>query len=155
MSSTVEWLLNDAWDQFGDPRVDAMPLMKGGPWTVLGLVGLYLLFVKWAGPRWMRDREPFDLRPAILIYNALMVGFNGLGFLLGLWITNGIRRTWDCSPMDPEPTFINLLFINFGWLYFASKFADFLDTVFFVLRKKQGQITPLHVFHHAVMPLIG
>jgi hypothetical protein len=154
-ASTFAWLLNDAWDEFGDARVESMPFMKGGPWTVLSVVGSYLLLVKLIGPWYMRNREPFDLRPFILIYNALMVGFNGLGFLCGLWITSGIRKTWDCSPIDRSPTFINLLFIYFGWMYFASKFADLLDTAFFVLRKKNNQITLLHVFHHSVMPLIG
>lgn len=31
---------------------------------------------------------------------------------------------------------------------------DLLDTIFFVLRKKQNQITTLHVWHHASMPVL-
>lgn len=41
------------------------------------------------------------------------------------------------------------------WLtfaYFLAKFVDMFDTVFFVLRKKQRQVSTLHVCHHAVMP---
>ena len=30
--------------------------------------------------------------------------------------------------------------VNVVWLYFFSKFVEFLDTVFFVLRKKQNQV---------------
>ncbi|XP_033016668.1 LOW QUALITY PROTEIN: elongation of very long chain fatty acids protein 2-like [Lacerta agilis] len=36
------------------------------------------------------------------------------------------------------------------WYYF-SKVIEFADTVFFVLRKKNSQITFLHVYHHATM----
>ena len=36
-------------------------------------------------------------------------------------------------------------------LYFVVKVTDLLDTVFFVLRKKQNQVTFLHVYHHAGM----
>lgn len=37
------------------------------------------------------------------------------------------------------------------WWYYFSKLIEFLDTVFFVLRKKTSQITFLHVYHHASM----
>lgn len=36
-------------------------------------------------------------------------------------------------------------------MYFIMKVFDLLDTVFFVLRKKQSQISFLHVYHHAGM----
>ncbi|XP_043306557.1 elongation of very long chain fatty acids protein 2 isoform X1 [Cervus canadensis] len=37
------------------------------------------------------------------------------------------------------------------WWYYFSKLIEFLDTIFFVLRKKTSQITFLHVYHHASM----
>ncbi|TGZ51829.1 Elongation of very long chain fatty acids protein [Temnothorax longispinosus] len=37
-----------------------------------------------------------------------------------------------------------------AWWYFFSKIIELLDTVFFVLRKKQNQITFLHVYHHTI-----
>lgn len=37
------------------------------------------------------------------------------------------------------------------WWYYFSKLVEFLDTIFFVLRKKTNQITFLHVYHHASM----
>lgn len=42
---------------------------------------------------------------------------------------------------------------NAVYLYFICKLTELLDTVFFVLRKKNRQITFLHVFHHALMPV--
>ena len=33
-----------------------------------------------------------------------------------------------------------------------SKFTEFLDTFFFVLRKKNHSISVLHVVHHSIMP---
>lgn len=41
------------------------------------------------------------------------------------------------------------------WLYYIAKITELLDTVFFVLRKKQNQITGLHMYHHTLMPLAG
>lgn len=41
------------------------------------------------------------------------------------------------------------------YLYFLAKLTELLDTVFFVLRKKDKQITFLHLYHHTVMPMIS
>ena len=38
------------------------------------------------------------------------------------------------------------------WLYYMAKIVELLDTVFFVLRKKQSQVSFLHVYHHTLMP---
>ena len=39
------------------------------------------------------------------------------------------------------------------YAYFICKLIELLDTVFFVLRKKQRQISFLHIYHHAMMPI--
>nr|XP_012154372.1 PREDICTED: elongation of very long chain fatty acids protein 7-like [Megachile rotundata] len=41
-------------------------------------------------------------------------------------------------------------FAKLGWWYFVGKIIELLDTVFFVLRKKQNQVTFLHVYHHTM-----
>lgn len=37
------------------------------------------------------------------------------------------------------------------WWYYVSKGIEYLDTVFFILRKKFNQISFLHVYHHFTM----
>jgi hypothetical protein len=37
------------------------------------------------------------------------------------------------------------------WWYFFSKAIEMCDTVLMVLRKKNRQVTFLHVFHHSAM----
>lgn len=39
------------------------------------------------------------------------------------------------------------------YAYFICKLIELLDTVFFVLRKKHRQVSFLHVYHHAMMPI--
>nr|XP_018906890.1 PREDICTED: elongation of very long chain fatty acids protein AAEL008004-like [Bemisia tabaci] len=46
------------------------------------------------------------------------------------------------------------MILKVGWHFMFSKFLDFFDTVFFVLRKKQSQVSFLHVYHHANMALV-
>lgn len=37
------------------------------------------------------------------------------------------------------------------WWFYFSKCLEMLDTIFFVLRKKNNQVSFLHVYHHASM----
>ena len=40
-----------------------------------------------------------------------------------------------------------------SYIYYLSKFSEFIDTFCFVARKKFGHISLLHVVHHGIMPL--
>ncbi|KOB77198.1 Alcohol dehydrogenase AD5 [Operophtera brumata] len=52
-----------------------------------------------------------------------------------------------CQPINDEPHgFEYACRVCYG--YFVLKLMDLLDTVFFILRKKQSQVTFLHVYHH-------
>ncbi|CAH2107196.1 unnamed protein product [Euphydryas editha] len=42
---------------------------------------------------------------------------------------------------------------NTCWWYYFSKFTEFFDTLFFVLRKKNEHVSTLHVIHHGIMPM--
>ena len=37
------------------------------------------------------------------------------------------------------------------WLFYFTKILEFLDTLFFILRKKNNQVSVLHIYHHSTM----
>lgn len=41
---------------------------------------------------------------------------------------------------------------NICWWYYISKFTEFFDTLFFILRNKMEHVSTLHVIHHGCMP---
>lgn len=41
------------------------------------------------------------------------------------------------------------------YLYFVAKLTELLDTIFFVLRKKDKQVTFLHIYHHTCMCMLS
>lgn len=152
----VQYLYHDFWEEYGDPRVSTLPLMAGGPWKVCLISLTYVLFVKIFGPWFMKNRPPFDLRPLMLLHNSFLIGVNGCGFFVGLWVTNFGFDTWKCERIDPsKATLKDTLAIYLGYVYFLTKIVDFADTIFFVLRKKHHQASFLHVFHHGVMPIMS
>ena len=118
----------------------------------------------------MKDRQPYDTTRIQIVYNLLQT-------LLSLWIwlktasfwLTG-RYNWLCQPVDYSGAHIVTRFSDRGmasisdsydgmyaldmtWWYFFSKFIDYFDSLFFLLRKKFTHLSVLHVIHHGIMPL--
>lgn len=152
--ASMSSLLFDTYDSFmakGDKRILSYPFMES-PQVTISLCTIYFLFVKFIGPRFMKNRPPFDLRIPMIIYNFSMVILNGyLFWYFGVYGWFG-KYNIRCQPVDysNSPDALGMIFI--GWIFYFSKFVEFLDTIFFILRKKMTQVTTLHIIHHATMP---
>ncbi|XP_010167959.1 elongation of very long chain fatty acids protein 1 isoform X2 [Antrostomus carolinensis] len=107
-----------------DPRIADYPLMQS-PFLVMGILLAYVYFVLSLGPRLMANRKPLNLKTFMVLYNFFLVG-------LSLYIVYEM--------------------VSVAWLFVFSKFIELTDTVIFVLRKKNEQVTFLHLFHHSVLP---
>lgn len=152
-SSALNWVLYDFWQDNGQPFSSHLPLVKSPPWTIVSIIGVYLLFVYKIGPGWMRNRQPYEMKSVITAYNIFHIACNGVLGTIALILTHGTYDCWTCKTTgDPNSTGDNLL-LNLTYFYFLAKFLDLLDTVFFILRKKYSQVTPLHVIHHSIMPI--
>ncbi|XP_066599189.1 very long chain fatty acid elongase AAEL008004-like [Prorops nasuta] len=118
------------------------------------LIG-YLYFVLSWGPRHMEHRKPYQLNNLLVLYNFLQVILSVWLFYEGLdaaWLR---KYSWKCEPVDFSSTPEALRVARAVYIYFLAKISELLDTVFFVLRKKERQITFLHMYHHTVMPMIA
>lgn len=158
MNEAIDYSMNRTRDlyhwimTFEDPRVADWPLVSH-PSLVLILFSAYLLAANY-GPTLMSKRKPFELRGLIIAYNLSVA-------LLNLWIACEIIY---CSYMlnykslcllvhiDREPHVMRIA--NAIWWYFASKGIEFADTLFFILRKRERQLTFLHKYHHSSMFLV-
>ncbi|KAK4021843.1 elongation of very long chain fatty acids protein [Daphnia magna] len=134
-----------------DTRVDGWLLMSS-PFPTLLICACYIYFVKYLGPRLMRDRKPFELRSAIIVYNVIQVVSSIYLVYKGLVHAWLFRYSLRCQPVDYSDDPDELIVAQMCWWYYFCKFTEFLDTIFFVLRKKFDQITNLHVIHHSIMP---
>ncbi|KAG9335232.1 hypothetical protein JZ751_005478 [Albula glossodonta] len=121
-----------------DKRVEKWPLMES-PFPTLGISCLYLLFL-WLGPKYMQNREPFQLRKTLIIYNFSMVILNFYIFKELFLGSRAAGYSYRCQPIAAAL-----------WWYYISKGVEYLDTVFFILRKKLNQVSFLHVYHHCTM----
>ncbi|KAH9383204.1 hypothetical protein HPB48_024039 [Haemaphysalis longicornis] len=106
----------------------------------------------------MKGRQPYErIKPIIALYNASQVILNGY-FMMAFLNKTFLRGHYSfiCQPMDFEARDENTRsLLNHCWWYFLVRVADFLDTVFFVLRKKQSHVSFLHVAHHIIVVFNG
>ncbi|KAL0871670.1 hypothetical protein ABMA27_004189 [Loxostege sticticalis] len=138
--------LHSFWDFKGQADyVDSWFLMST-PYLPSLVILLYILFVLKVGPAYMKGREPMQLRNVLVVYNAFQVMASIYLVYLGLdsIVRFGVfHRT--CLFEQEE---IRKEILSGCYCYSMAKVTELLDTVFFVLRKKQNQVTFLHVYHH-------
>ncbi|CAG2111762.1 unnamed protein product [Medioppia subpectinata] len=134
-SSLIQYIYYDVWHQYQCPLVKDYPLMST-PWPLLLITGIYLTFVKRIGPQLMASRKPYDLRWPIRAFNALNVAVNFWGLYNFIPRTNFGLNVWRCPTLCEN---VDPYFAFLGYIFFLSRLAEFMDTVFFVLRKKDRQ----------------
>ncbi|XP_055906528.1 elongation of very long chain fatty acids protein AAEL008004 [Eupeodes corollae] len=148
----------DVWNylfvELADPRTNDWPMIKS-PVPGLTIIAAYLYFVLHWGPKYMANRKPFKLEKTLIVYNFIQV-------LVSMWLVfEGLdcawmrHYSWRCQPVDTSNTPQAYREARGVYVYFLAKISELLDTVFFVLRKRDRQMTFLHLYHHTVMPMIS
>uniref|UniRef100_A0A8C5WS34 Elongation of very long chain fatty acids protein 5 n=1 Tax=Laticauda laticaudata TaxID=8630 RepID=A0A8C5WS34_LATLA len=138
----------DVWLGPRDPRVKGWFLLTNYRPTFLFSV-LYLLII-WLGPKYMRNRQPFSSRGVLVVYN---IGLTLLSLYMFYELVTGVWEggySFFCQDTHSGGE-ADLKIIRVLWWYYFSKFIEFMDTFFFILRKNNHQITILHVYHHTTM----
>ncbi|XP_072929996.1 very long chain fatty acid elongase 7-like isoform X2 [Epargyreus clarus] len=124
------------------------------PWPGLAIMFLYLMTVRRWLPDYMSKRPAYDLRRLIALYNVVQIFCCGYVVYHSLKLGWLNHYSWICQPVDEGPHST-----EFAWkvcyAYFLIKLTDLFDTIFFVLRKKQNQVSFLHVYHHFGMVAVS
>lgn len=142
MTSLFYYLSRNFWDQEGDPRVKSYALFRGGPDEMLSIMALYLIFVKFVGPLVMKHRAAFELRKEMIVYNFILVAINAYFLVEMVYIMKFGAALLQLDFPDNKDNSVNTLRnVKVLYYYYLTKFIDLLDTIFFVLRKKNNQVS--------------
>ncbi|CAL7952340.1 unnamed protein product [Xylocopa violacea] len=137
-------------EEMADPRTQDFWLI-GSPMLFASIIAFYLYFVYKLGPSIMATRKPFNLDKIMQLYNMLQIILCSFVFYKALTLTWLLDYNIYCQPVDFSYSPRALEIARMVWVYFMLKVFDFLETIFFVLRKKQQQVSFLHVYHHTGM----
>jgi len=130
---------------------------------VVPLCALYLLAVL-VSSRLMATREAFGgpvLKRVLLVYNFSCVVLAAIPFIemTRIQLHPKYGRFFACNALvnlgskeDVDGHGSRMAFAC--WLFFAQKYWEWLDTIFFIMRKSWRQVSFLHVYHHATVPLL-
>lgn len=152
----IRYVVIDYWEENADPRVAHYPIIGNGPSIILSIVTIYLLFANYLGPWFMKNRPAYELKKPMLFYNFCMVLVNLYFSIYFLKQTDNGRLFLSRKFPDRNDTSANVKQeLNILYICFLSRFLDFIETIFFVLRKKTKQITFPHLYHHSFVPTIG
>lgn len=141
---------------FQGPVVDSW-FLYGSPIPIVSILITYVVLMKFVGPRYMKNRKPYDLRWAIRLFNICQISYNSYMILRAWNEPNYFANffSFGCAAVTTKQAqFIEYNIFRAFWHYLMNKMMDFFDTAFFVLRKKQSHITFLHVFHHVSMVFV-
>ena len=108
---------------------------------------IYVLLL-YVGTRWMKNREPYNLRRPLVLWNTGLAVFS----VIALVRTDsfGLAKRMLTEPLEEVSCHTEVYSVRYqilwGFLYTLSKLVELGDTAFIVLRK-----TPLmflHWYHH-------
>jgi len=144
---------NELWS-VRDKRVDGWFLMDSiWPTIILCISYWYCMMV--LGPYLMKNRAPFELKMPMQIYNVfitLLSAYMCFEVCVSGWFSH---YNWMCQTVetDTDPKSPAMRMAAVTHIYFLSKFIEFLDTIFFILRKKFRNVSNLQLIHHGLMPI--
>ncbi|XP_032682326.1 elongation of very long chain fatty acids protein 1-like isoform X1 [Odontomachus brunneus] len=137
-----------------DPRLADYPLVES-IYKMPLIIFAYMYFVLVCGPRFMKNRLPYSLKTFIQIYNVVQFVAN-LWLVYSFWEAGYILKNLFCPiTLDYSRSPLAMKGINIAMGFFWLKLLDYVETVIFVLRKKNNQVSGLHVYHHVSTSLIA
>ncbi|KAI4466768.1 fatty acid acyl transferase-related [Holotrichia oblita] len=140
------------FNDIADPRV-AKWIGFGHPFGVLAVISMYLYLVRYYFPKYMRNRKPYNIQKIDPSIRPLSSG--SLRAVSLQDFENGWSITYSLDGSTFETTPKDVTTLHLVWYNAVLKFIDLLDTIFFILRKKDNQVTNLHLYHHCTTFFFG
>ncbi|XP_042903946.1 very long chain fatty acid elongase 7-like isoform X1 [Parasteatoda tepidariorum] len=115
----------------------------------------YALFCTVIGPAMMKNRKPFNLRMPMILFNAFLVVAYSISLFTILFNLPQVSYSDFCKGSAVKKGTLTYKLTSCCWVLYILKYIEFIDTIFFILRKKMNSVTFLHVVHHTVVPILG
>lgn len=142
--------LHNFFYDHADPRIRDMPFM-GSPFAIIFVYVCYVLLVLYVFPVFMVNRKPFNFTKLFAAVDVLV--FFAAGYIFAISAYGWSYYNWMCELMDPTNSFLGLLAVNGSWCFLMTKFVYTLQSVVYVMAKRDGPMANYILVHHATFPL--
>lgn len=145
------------WERYGDPQVIELPLMNN-PILFFGILAGFVYTTKVIGPKYAKSLAAYDFKPWMMTFDGFLFGLCGIGFCLGMPLTNMGADSFDCDAINPKAydsiKTISIKYIAF--MYTLIKLMEFMRPVMASLRGKDNFITSYeHLAYLAGQATVG
>lgn len=96
----------------------------------------------------MEKRKAYNIKWLLAVYNLAQVAVCCHLIFGILYSEFNIIKFWKCQSVDYKNSPKAATLLTYAYQTFLLKLVELVETVFFVLRKKQNQVSKLHVYHH-------
>ena len=96
---------------------------------------IYLVLI-YVGRKWMANREPYNLKRPLFLWNVFLAVFSILGTINVLLLLLRLSSSMVYHTQLVNQRSFSILMFAFGAFFVLSKIVEFGDIVFIVLRKR-------------------
>lgn len=114
----------------------------------------YLWFVYVVGPKVMKEKAPYTLTNLIRVYNIFQITACTAFVVRSYQMGFDFRFIWRCEKFDWLSDEAKVELYIGTWLFLLLRIFEFIETILFILRKKNNQASFLHVYHHVSTVLL-
>ncbi|XP_043254215.1 elongation of very long chain fatty acids protein 1-like [Colletes gigas] len=139
--------------EFADKRTNDWFLVSS-PVPIVLILFSYTYFVLRCGPKFMANKQPYGLHQLVRVYNLIQIILNAT--IIYLIVDSGWIEDFFiyCVPPNYDPTPQGLKICAISYYGFVIRVFDLFETIVFVLRKKNRQVSFLHLYHHITTVIV-
>ncbi|XP_051173267.1 elongation of very long chain fatty acids protein 4-like [Leptopilina boulardi] len=139
-------IINYYYYELADPRIRDWFFMNS-IWYLIIITLIYILMVFKLAPAYMKNRPAYKLNTYIKCYNLFQI-FSNAYIVINISLCYPFLRSFECRPIVYNTDPCSMMIVKCAYIGMFLKLIDLSETVVFILRKKNNQVTFLHLYHH-------
>ncbi|XP_051161074.1 elongation of very long chain fatty acids protein 4-like [Leptopilina boulardi] len=145
--------INYYYYDLSDPRIRDFFTMDS-IWYPIVITLIYCIVIFKLAPDYMKNRPAYKLSTFIKLYNIFQVITNAY-IVINMSACYSFSRFFECRPVVYDTDTCGMKIVKVAYVTLLLKIIDLSETVVYILRKKNNQVSFLHVYHHMSTYLIG
>lgn len=147
ISEVLDIFYNNADDRIRDK------IFMGSPYIIISIYLVYVLFIVKILPKFMENRKPLNYDVLMSSLDAILCVFACYFFLHALvgWM---YFYNWACQPIDRSDIWLSNKEIKLAHEFLLSKFLYILQSIVFIICKKNSPFATYLLCHHTLFPIM-